>query len=122
MLYLIAKIFYLSNQLKISPYLSDNKGANLDPWILLLKTIMDRPVPESLESHTEDMDEIEKRDKHICWKIKGISSQCTYRLFSKYGNPKFSDESLEEFSGAFKEKYALPLLESHLQLFLKRKT
>lgn len=121
-LYLIAKIFYLSNQLKISPYLSDNKGANLDPWILLLKTIMDRPVPETLDSPTEDMDEIEKRDKHISWKLKGIAGQCTYRLFSKYGNPKFSDESLEEFSASFKAKYALPLLESHLQLVLKRKT
>ena len=121
-LYLIAKIFYLSNQLKISPYLSDDRGANLDPWILLLKTIMDRPVPAELDSPTEDMDEIQRRDSHICWKLKGIASQCTYRLFSKYGNPKFSDESLEEFSAAFKEKYAVPLLESHLQIVLRRPT
>ncbi len=32
-LYLISKIFYLSNQLYITPFLADNKGANLDPWI-----------------------------------------------------------------------------------------
>jgi hypothetical protein len=32
-LYLISKIFYLSNQLYITPFLAVNKGANLDPWI-----------------------------------------------------------------------------------------
>jgi hypothetical protein len=34
---------------------------------------MDRPVPAAIENLTEDMDEIEKRDKNICWKIKGIA-------------------------------------------------
>jgi hypothetical protein len=34
---------------------------------------MDRPVPPALENLTEDMEEIEKRDKNICWKVKGIA-------------------------------------------------
>ena len=71
-IYLIAKIFYLSNQLYISPYLANNGGANLDPWIMLFKTMMDRPLPAELDSPNDDMDEIERRDKHICWKTKGI--------------------------------------------------
>ena len=119
-IYLIAKIFYLSNQLYISPYLANNGGANLDPWIMLFKTMMDRPLPAELDSATDDMDEIERRDKHICWKTKGIVGQTTYRLFSKYGNPKFSDERFEEFSKAFRSKYAIPLLESHLAVVLRR--
>jgi hypothetical protein len=82
----------------MSPYLSDNLGANLDPWITFFKTLMDRPLPGQLESYTEDMDEIENRDKHICWKIKGIAFQTTYRMFSKYGNPRHCDEKLTEFS------------------------
>lgn len=57
-LYLISKIFYLCNQLQISPYLSNNKGANLDAWIAFFKNLMDRPVPEALDSPTEDMEEI----------------------------------------------------------------
>lgn len=68
------------------------------------------------------MSEIEKRDKHICWKTKGVACQTTYRLFSKYGNPKFADEKLEDFSKAFREKYAIPLLESHLGVVIKRQT
>jgi hypothetical protein len=56
---------------------------------------MDRPVPAAVDSLTEDMDEIERRDKNICWKIKGIAGQMTYRMFSKYGNPKFADEKLQ---------------------------
>ena len=43
-------------------------------------------------------------------------------MFSKYGNPKFAEEKLEEFSKTFRDKYAVPLLESHLTLLLRRKT
>jgi hypothetical protein len=71
------------------------EGGNLDPWIVFYKTIIDRPVPPELEAKTEDMHEIEERDKHIIWKTKGIASKTTYRMFSKYGNPKFVDDALE---------------------------
>ncbi len=87
-----------------------------------MKTIMDKPVPEALESFIEDMDEIEKRDSHIVWKIKGIASKTTYRIFSKYGNPKFVEDSFIPFSKRFQADFAVPLLESHLQLVFKRKT
>ena len=40
---------------------------------MFFKTIIDRPVPASIESPSEDMDEIESRDKNICWKLKGIA-------------------------------------------------
>ena len=73
-LYLISKIFYLSNQLYICPFLSESQGANLDPWIQFFKTLMDRPMPPQLDSPVEDMNEIEKRDKHICWKTKGVAT------------------------------------------------
>ena len=41
---------------------------------------------------------------------------------SKYGNPKFVDQEREAFSKMFQDKYAVPLLESHLALVFKRKT
>jgi hypothetical protein len=68
------------------------------------------------------MDEIEKRDKSICWKTKGMASQVTYRLFSKYGNPKHADKRYAKVSELFKEKYSIMLLESHLQQVLRRQT
>ena len=111
-LYLICKIFYISNQLYICPYLTE--GTNVDPWIQFFKTILDKQVPAELESFVEDMDVIEERDKHIIWKTKGIAGKTSYRMFSKYGNPKFVDEKFEDFSGRFKETFAVPLLESHL--------
>jgi hypothetical protein len=73
--------------LYICPFLTE--GNNIDPWVVFFKTILDRPVPAELESFVEDMNEIEERDKHIIWKTKGIAAKTTYRLFSKYGNPKF---------------------------------
>lgn len=113
-LYTIAKIFYLANQLYICPFLAENAGANLEPWIGFFKNLMDRQLPSELDSPVEDMDEIERRDKHICWKTKGVAAQTTYRMFSKYGNPKHADEKHEDFSKGFKERFAIPLLESHL--------
>jgi hypothetical protein len=87
-----------------------------------MKTLMDKPVPDNLESFVEDMDEIEKRDNHIIWKTKGIATKTTYRIFSKYGNPKFVDDAFLEFSNRFKADIAEPLLESHLNLVFRRKT
>jgi len=119
-LYLISKIFYISNQLIICPFLTENN--NLDPWIQFFKTLLDRPVPTELESFVEDMNEIEKRDKNIHWKIKGVVSKLTYRIFSKFGNPSHVEDQLIDFSKYFKDTYAVPLLESHIQLVFKRKT
>jgi importin-7 len=120
-MYLISKIFYTANQLYVCPFFAGNPEA-LDPWIAFFKHLMDRPLPAELDSMVEDMDEIERRDKHICWKTKGIAAQTTYRMFSKYGNPKHAADAYVEFAKVFKSKYAISLLESHLQTVLRRQT
>jgi hypothetical protein len=56
MLHLVCKVFYVGNQLQISPYLME--GDNLDPWIAFFKTIMDMECPPDLHSLSEDPDEI----------------------------------------------------------------
>lgn len=88
---------------------------------MFFKTIIDRPLPAELETFTEQMDQIEARDKHIQWKIKAMACKITYRMFTKYGNPKTVNEAFEIFSQRFLEAMAVPLLESHLQLVFKRK-
>lgn len=98
------------------------EGNNIDPWIQFYKTLLDKPTPNELESFVEDMDTIEERDRSLHWKIKGIAAKTTYRLFSKFGNPTYVDEDFTEFSKRIKETFAVPLLESHLQMVFKRKT
>lgn len=68
------------------------------------------------------MEEIESRDKNIRWKIKYIATKTTYRIMSKYGNPSFADDKDKNLSNYFLDTFAIPLLESHLQLVFKRKT
>ena len=102
------------------PFMAE--GTNIDPWMQFFKTLMDKPVPAEFESFTEDPDVIEERDKHIVWKVKGIATKMTYRLFSKYGNPTFVDDKFTDFSKRMREVFAVPLLESHLQQVFKRKT
>lgn len=119
-LYLISKIFYTANQLYICPYLQVRE--HIDPWVTFFNRLMNRPLPPALDSATEDMDEIDRRDKSICWKTKGMASQITYRLFSKYGNSKHADKKYKKISDLFNERYSIMLLESHLQQVLKRQT
>mgnify|MGYP006161020033 CR=1 FL=1 len=70
MLHLICKVFYVSNQLQMCPFLME-QGA-LDPWMGLFRTILDMPCPDDLIKPTEETQEIVARDKSIYWKIKSI--------------------------------------------------
>jgi hypothetical protein len=121
MLHLVCKVFYVGNQLQMCPYLME--GDNLDPWVMFFKTILDMECPMELCSPTDNVDEIQRRDKSIFWKIKGITAKITYRIFVKYGNPSMVEDVVvtKAFSNSFSLKYSIPLLESHLQLVLSRK-
>lgn len=97
---------------------------NMDPWIQFFKTILDMPAPEDLKTSTDDNETIINRNKHIFWKIKGICSKLTYRMCVKYGNPALVEDKvlIKSFSNNFNLKYSIPLMESHLQQLLGRKT
>lgn len=56
---------------------------NIDCWMLLFKTILDMPVPDSLSSKTVETDEITRRNGTLFWKVKGIAAKITYHLFNK---------------------------------------
>ena len=90
----------------------------------MFKIILDMPVPEGLESATEDVEEIDQRDKHIIWKLKAQTARLTFRLFSKYSNLKFVQDSDAEkpWMDFFQKTYSETLCESHLQLMFRRKT
>jgi hypothetical protein len=96
---------------------------NLDPWIEFFKTILDMPIPEDMKDLTNDSEEIHRRNKSIFWKIKGITSKLTYRIMIKYGDPSIVEDKvlIKSFANNFSVKYAMPLLESHLQIVLARK-
>ena len=57
------------------------EGNNLDPWMQFFKSLLDRPMPAELENYVEEMSEVEMRDKHILWEIKGVAARMTYRVF-----------------------------------------
>ena len=122
-LHQIIKVFYTANQLQLCDYLKENNG--LTPWIQLFKMILDMPVPAELESATEDIDEIARRDKHIIWKLKAQAARMTFRLFMRYANgAKYigNNEADKHWVEFFIENYAETLCESHLQIVFKRKT
>ena len=84
---------------------------------------MDMPCPPELSAPTTDTEEIVRRDKSIFWKIKGIATKITYRIFVKYGNPSTVEEKvvIKTFASNFALNFSIPLLESHLQLMFEKK-
>lgn len=53
-----------------------------------------------------------------------MAAKITYRAFVKYSKPAHVEqkEHITAFSKWFKENHSLPLLESHLQILLNKKT
>ena len=97
----------------------------LDPWVQFFKTILDMPCPPNLSSSTESTIEIDRRNKEIFWKIKGITAKTTYRMFMKYGDSKVvnqKDKVALQFANYVMLNYSIPLLESHLPILLSRKS
>jgi hypothetical protein len=122
-LHLICKVFYTSNQLVLAPFLADVKTQAIAPWMGLFTQLLKLEVPPELNSFTEDMDEIARRDKSIQWKIKGMSAKITYRIFSKYGNINYNNnDEYKDFKKYFIDSFSESLLESHLTLMFSRKT
>ena len=75
----------------------------LDPWIQFFKTLLDMDVPGELASFTEDIDEIERRNKTIFWRIKGIAAKTSFSMFLNYGNPEKveNDPEIKAFAAKF---------------------
>lgn len=62
-LHLICKIFYVSNQLVIAPFLTET--GTINPWIEFFKQLLDQPVSQNLGEQTGNMEEIALRDKSV---------------------------------------------------------
>lgn len=107
-LYIVSKIFYLGNQLIITPCFT--KKETLAPWMGLFKTLMDLELDEELTRKTEIPEEIEAKDGSWYWRLKGISARATHRVVSKYGNPKFVEEKNKAFSDMLATEFGIPLL------------
>ena len=90
----------------------------------MFKILLDMPVPDELESPTEDVETIAERDKSTIWKLKAQVARLTFRLFSKYSNTRFLPDGNEErpWVEYFLANYSETLCESHLQIMFRRKT
>lgn len=82
-LILIAKIFYMCNTMKLQPDLV-RPGA-LQVWIDIFVSILesDQDAASPLVQPTDKADQIEILDKQDWWKLKGICSKISLKLYSK---------------------------------------
>ena len=80
---IVAKIFYMTNHLKIQPILIPN--GRLGAWVNFFVTILDTQQDPSSELVTQTGSEkqIDMLDKTDWWKLKGICSKISVKLFQK---------------------------------------
>ncbi len=115
MVYLIVKILYSANQCQLCPQMMQ-PGA-LEPWVMFLKAVLDRQVPLDCEMfNTEDNQLVQSKEKNLNWKIKGIASKLSYRIFQKYSTSKELPEADNEniFKNSFTLQLVPALLDSHM--------
>jgi hypothetical protein len=83
MLILICKIFYMCNTMRMLPNLILPKA--LEQWIGFFGAILESQIDENshLVQLTDENDKIEALDKEEWWKLKGICSRISIKLYNK---------------------------------------
>ena len=78
---LVAKIFYMSNHLKLQPLLLAN--GRLGVWVNYFVTILEyqQDANSELVVQTASEQQIDMLDKTDWWKLKGICSKISVKLF-----------------------------------------
>lgn len=82
-LILICKIFYMFNTMKLLPdlILQGKLSTWIECFVMILGSEQDASSP--LAQKTEDLKTIEGLDKEEWWKLKGICSKISVKLFNK---------------------------------------
>jgi len=79
----VAKIFYMTNTLKLLPFLIEPD--HLNNWLEFVVAILDsqQDAQSTLVQPTDDMSQIEALDKTDWWKLKGICCKISVKLYQK---------------------------------------
>lgn len=79
MMVLISKVFFISIQIEIAPYLL--QPGKMAPWVQLFCSILETELPIESTTQTESWEEILQLNKQPCWVLKGVVGQITLKLF-----------------------------------------
>jgi hypothetical protein len=86
----IAELLFVVNQINVAERYSTKEG--FQTLINFYQYALECTIDESLISKTEDKDVITIRKDRPEWKVKVVAMRFFFRMFQKYGNPKFCSE------------------------------
>ena len=78
----------------------------MSKWIAFFRHLLEWQLPHDLTAQVQDKECIKIRGKKIQWKLKGTAAKITFKLFTKYGNPKFVDKDQASFGALFQKTYS----------------
>ncbi|MCP9263055.1 Importin-7 [Dirofilaria immitis] len=106
---LILKIFYGLVQFSLN--LEMFTGQSLTQWLEQFRLIIERAVPEEVNTVDED-----DRERTVWWKCKKWASAIVGRIFEKYGSPGQVQLNYSEFAENYMACFAIPILNTCLQV------
>jgi len=116
----ILKTFFAATYTAIPKYFMDEKV--VESWMTFFKLIVDKTLDNDLISPTSDQDTIHKRAKNIFWLNKKNCGRILVHFIRTYVTPKPKrDFQYQGVSQLFLNKYAVPFLESFIQILSKKK-
>jgi importin-7 len=86
----IAELLFVVNQINVTERYSSKEG--FQTLINFYQYALECTIDEGLISKTDDKDIIAKRKDRPEWKVKVVAMRFFFRMFQKYGNPKFCSD------------------------------
>ncbi|KAF1323075.1 Ran binding protein 7, partial [Globisporangium splendens] len=121
MMHLILKTYWSCVKTNLPPHIAQTE--NVIAWMNLFRVIIAKPLPEAsegVEPLGQPTDE-EERGKWPWWKLKKWALQILCRFYTRYGNPKKSEEVYVEMSTVYRNQIAPELLTCVMETLALRK-
>jgi len=119
-MHVILKTFFAANYNDMTKYVLDAKV--VETWMSFFKFIIDKSLGPELESATQDQNEINQRAKSVFWLNKKACGKILVHFMRIYVKPKpLPTDQYLGVTQLFLQNYAIPFLESFVQILFKKK-
>lgn len=116
---LIGHWFYISNQISLCKRYLD--PSMLDFIVKFNTSALEAEIDSSLTQPTESIEEIDHRAESFQWKLKKTAMNFLFRIFQKFSNPQYVNETMKPIAEHWINNYAEGIINLSNALISKAK-
>lgn len=119
-IYYIIKTYFLSGSYNLDKIIL--KVENIEKWLLVLISILEKQYSGDLIRKTEKTEEIKILNENVYWKIKGYCMKIFNNFYCKHSFAgKIHNDCKAEFSNIIKDKYSEKFFDCYMKILHKSK-